>query len=208
MNFLSFITNKKIFFILSLFVKYFLIFFYKVKVGKNFYCENFPRLKIKGNSNNIIIGDNVLFLGIVDLRNRENGKIIIENNVMIENNCRFVASKDSTIKIGNGTKVCADAIWNGGADINVGKKCIFAMRSSINSNEHKTEKNIYVQDQGFRYGEVIIEDDCLMGVNVSINKGVKISKGSIIGANSVITKDTEKYSINAGAPSMFLSYRN
>jgi acetyltransferase-like isoleucine patch superfamily enzyme len=40
-----------------------------------------------------------------------------------------------------------------------------------------------------------------------VNKGVTIKKGSIIGANAVVTKDTDLYSINVGVPSKKISER-
>ena len=47
----------------------------------------------------------------------------------------------------------------------------------------------------------------MVGVNVSINKGIVIKQGSVIGSNSVVTKSTEEYSINAGVPAKQISQR-
>ena len=52
--------------------------------------------------------------------------------------------------------------------------------------------------------EVIIEDDVWIGANVTVLKGVKIGKASIIGAGSVVSKDIEPYTVNAGCPSKIL----
>jgi len=54
---------------------------------------------------------------------------------------------------------------------------------------------------------VIIEDDVWLGANVCVNKGVIIRKGSIVGANAVVTRDTETYSINAGVPAKKIGMR-
>ena len=62
--------------------------------------------------------------------------------------------------------------------------------------------------QGFDHKKVIIEDDCWTGINSVITQGVTIKKGSIIGANSVVNKSTEEYSINVGAPSIKIKNRN
>ena len=94
MSLLNFIFGKNVFKVFSFFVKIILKMKYKISVGSNFYCEDFPKIKIKGFSKNIMIGNNVKFLGIVDLRNRENGKIIIEDNVTLEENCRLVAARE------------------------------------------------------------------------------------------------------------------
>jgi len=46
----------------------------------------------------------------------------------------------------------------------------------------------------------IIGDDVWVGYGVTIIGGVNIGKGSIIAAGSVVTKDTEPYTIYAGVP--------
>jgi acetyltransferase-like isoleucine patch superfamily enzyme len=52
----------------------------------------------------------------------------------------------------------------------------------------------------FSKGPVIIEDDVLIGENVSILPGVRIGKASIIGAGAVVTKDIPPFSIAKGVP--------
>lgn len=49
-------------------------------------------------------------------------------------------------------------------------------------------------------GGVFIEDDVWIGENVVILPGVRIGKGAVIGANSVVTKDISAYSVAVGAP--------
>ncbi|KAJ5351888.1 maltose/galactoside acetyltransferase [Penicillium brevicompactum] len=47
---------------------------------------------------------------------------------------------------------------------------------------------------------VFIEDDCWIGGNVIILPGVRIGKGSTIGAGSIVTKDIPDYSVAVGSP--------
>lgn len=49
-------------------------------------------------------------------------------------------------------------------------------------------------------GPVIIEDNVWIGEKASIMPGVRIGKGAIIGANSVVTKDVPPYTIVGGIP--------
>ena len=177
-----------------------------VRVNSKAEFYKIPILKIKGKAKNIIIG-NVQILGEIDLRNRENGKIIIEDNCKIESNCRFVSAREGTIKIGKGTVITTGAIINGGGNVIIGENCIFGPRVTINANEHVFKKNKLVKEQGFIHKDVIIGDDCWFGVNVAVNKGVKILKGSIIGAFSLVTEDTEFNSINIGIPTKKIGYR-
>jgi chloramphenicol O-acetyltransferase type B len=55
--------------------------------------------------------------------------------------------------------------------------------------------------------KVIIEDDVWIGYGAIIMSGVKIRRGSIIAAGSVVTKDVEPYSIVGGNPAKLIKYR-
>jgi acetyltransferase-like isoleucine patch superfamily enzyme len=48
--------------------------------------------------------------------------------------------------------------------------------------------------------KIVIEDDVWIGLGSIILSGVRICKGSIIAAGSVVTKDVESYSIYGGNP--------
>ena len=56
--------------------------------------------------------------------------------------------------------------------------------------------------------EVIIEDYVWIGESVSVLAGVTIGKGSIIGANSVVTKNIPEYVIAAGNPAHLIKKFN
>jgi len=53
----------------------------------------------------------------------------------------------------------------------------------------------------------IVEDDVWVGYGAIIMSGVKLGKGSIVAAGSVITKDTESYFIYGGNPARKISSR-
>ena len=197
-NFLSLITNKKYWLLHSYIIKLILK-VYGIRVGRSFYCQGTPKLKIAGKGGNIVIGDNVKFLGDIDLRNRENGKIVIEDNVLLES-IRLVSAREGVIKIGKNSVIAEGTIINGGGDVLIGENVLISAYVTINANEHKMAKNDIIKNQGYIHKPVIIEDDCLIGAKVSINKNVTIKKGSIIGAGSVVTKDTKEYKIYAGVP--------
>lgn len=56
-------------------------------------------------------------------------------------------------------------------------------------------------------GDIIIENDVWIGANVTILSGVNIGNGAVIGANSLITKDTPPYCIASGSPAEFKRFR-
>ena len=51
---------------------------------------------------------------------------------------------------------------------------------------------------------IIIEDDVWVGAKCTIMQGITIGEGSIIGANSIVTKDIEPYKVYAGNPAVYI----
>jgi chloramphenicol O-acetyltransferase type B len=54
---------------------------------------------------------------------------------------------------------------------------------------------------------VYIEDDCWIGTNVTILKGVTIGRGSIVAAGSMVNRSCPPYSIIGGVPAKILKFR-
>lgn len=53
---------------------------------------------------------------------------------------------------------------------------------------------------------IIIEEYVWINYNVSILKGVRIGKGAIIGAGSVVLKDIEPFTVVAGNPAVVVKF--
>ncbi len=68
-----------------------------------------------------------------------------------------------------------------------------------------------IRDEDYNWkgldSKTIIEDDVWIGYGAIIMSGVTIKKGSIIAAGSVVTKDTEPYSIFGGNPAKKITNR-
>jgi acetyltransferase-like isoleucine patch superfamily enzyme len=122
------------------------------------------------------------------------------------------------IEIGDHTSIQDRCIFVG--DIEIGSYCLFSLNVLVTSGKHYFDRHphllIHDQDKMYqkeltienrRESRVIIEDDCWIGMNVIIMPGVKIGKGSIIGANSVVTKNVPPYRVVAGAPATILRKR-
>ena len=57
------------------------------------------------------------------------------------------------------------------------------------------------------YGDVIVDEDVWIGVNVTLLAGVHIGRGSIIGACSVVSKDIPPYTIAVGNPAKVIKLK-
>lgn len=61
--------------------------------------------------------------------------------------------------------------------------------------------------EAYSNGPIIIEDDVWIGMDSIIMSGVKIGKGAVIAAGSVVTKNIPPYAIVGGNPSKVIKYR-
>lgn len=96
--------------------------------------------------------------------------------------------------------------------ISIGNRVLIAHSVNIiDNNSHPIDAALRHQDfkESFTIGmqkhelngaPIIIEDDVWIGHNTTILKGVKIGKGAIIGACSVVTKDIAPWTVNVGNP--------
>lgn len=55
---------------------------------------------------------------------------------------------------------------------------------------------------------VLIEDYVWIGTRAIVLPGITLSKGSVVGAGAIVTKDVEVYSVVAGAPATKIGERN
>lgn len=53
----------------------------------------------------------------------------------------------------------------------------------------------------------VIEADCWIGARVTIMEGVRIGRGSVVGASSVVTRSIPPYSIAVGVPAKVIKQR-
>lgn len=105
------------------------------------------------------------------------------------------------LSIGNNDAMNNDVRINAGGNVRIGNNVIIGPRVIIHSANHKyDDPSIPIQKQGHIFERVLIEDDVWIGAGAIILPGVKIGKGSVIAAGSVVTKDVPPYTVVAGVP--------
>lgn len=81
----------------------------------------------------------------------------------------------------------------------IGDRVQIGTNVSIFSAGHDT--SILSRQKFVEFGHsVFIEDDCWIGGNVVILPGVRIGRGSTIGAGSIVTRDVPAFSVAVGSP--------
>ena len=64
-----------------------------------------------------------------------------------------------------------------------------------------------LKTQNIKKSFVRIEKDGFIGTNAIVHPGVTIGEGAVIGSNSLVLKDVEPWTINVGAPTKIIGYR-
>ena len=106
------------------------------------------------------------------------------------------------IHVGENTCIYYDVVISGGGNepVYIGSNCVFTGCTLL---AHDASTNRFL---GIKYGEpspsesIIIEDDCFIGYSSIILMGVKIGKGSIVGAGAVVMKEVPAGSVVIGNP--------
>ena len=92
--------------------------------------------------------------------------------------------------------------------IHIGENSLIGAYSYIISGNHNYERrNIPIREQGFTGAPIVIGDDVWIGTHVVILPGVKIGKGAIIAAHSLVNQDVPAYEVWGGIPARFLKHR-
>ncbi|MDY0051616.1 MAG: acyltransferase [Aliarcobacter sp.] len=169
----------------------------KNKISFNTYIKNLKNIEL---NRNIKVHSNVTL-------DATRGKIKLGTNVILNRFC-FINANKGNVFIGNGTEINNFTLINGIGGVFIGTNVLIGPNVQIISYTHNfKDKNMTIKEQGIEKKSIIIEDDVWIGASAIILAGITIARGSVIGANCVITKDTEPFSINVGIPSKKIAIR-
>jgi acetyltransferase-like isoleucine patch superfamily enzyme len=112
------------------------------------------------------------------------------------------------LRIGDKVVFGSDDCVNCYLDVEIGNDCILADDVYIGDFDHRfDDPAVPMRKQGIVTAPVRVGDDCWIGAKTSIMRGVFVGRGSVIGANSVVTHDVPAYSVAGGNPARVLRSR-
>jgi acetyltransferase-like isoleucine patch superfamily enzyme len=85
----------------------------------------------------------------------------------------------------------------GAGGVHIGARTLISASCNIASITHSEQ--IATRGRGIEL-PVVIEEDCWLGAGAIVLPGVRIGRGSIIGAGAVVTKDIPPLSLAVGVP--------
>lgn len=110
------------------------------------------------------------------------------------------------IVIGNGCTINFRFQCNAAQLVRIGRNVLIASNVLITDSDHVVEPGGVPVSKNLKFvtQPVYVEDNCWLGQNAVILKGVIIGHDSIVGANTVVTKDVPPYSVVAGNPARMI----
>ncbi|WP_131821048.1 acyltransferase [Ensifer sp. LCM 4579] len=135
---------------------------------------------LKGNNNTLQIGDNVLGTGVFTLSG--SGKLLIGDNSTIGR--------------------CVMTAYHG--TISIGKDCMFAQGLEIRTTDSHPVFDLRTRRRINSDRDVVIEDYVWCGARVTVLKGARIAKSSIVALGSIVTKQFEPFTLLGGYPAKVL----
>lgn len=109
--------------------------------------------------------------------------------------------------IRSGTYVNRYTIFDAHQHLEVGRDCMIGPHCYITDADHGKQPGVSVKEQKMEHAPVIIEDEVWLGANVIVLPGVRIGKGTVVGAGSVVTRDLPSNAIAIGAPAKVVRMR-
>lgn len=108
------------------------------------------------------------------------------------------------IRIGDHCVVNKKVLLDGrGGKLVIGNNVDLAQETNIWTLQHDVHSDFH----GDKGGDVTIEDYVWIASRVTILPGVRIGRGAVVAANSVVTKDIPPMTINAGIPARVIAER-
>lgn len=140
----------------------------------------------------------------------------------IRNQGVFKLSPRFSTGVNNRIDIFPNALLNIGSDVQINDFCHIACADEVVIGNHTLiASKVFISDHDHDFNclegapsswpllcsKVLVGNNCWIGENVSILKGVKLGDNCIVGANSVLTRSFPSNSIVAGVPAKLIRTR-
>ena len=159
-----------------------------LNLGKNVFIGDRVVIYQDAGGGPVELGDRVMLFDEIIVDVVSGGSLIIGADTAIQPRCHFT-SAIAPIRIGKGVQIAP--------------QCAFY------SYDHGIAPGELIRNQPLRSkGPIAIEDDVWIGFGVIVLSGVRIGKGAVIGAGSVVTRDVPEGAVATGSPARVVKMRS
>jgi acetyltransferase-like isoleucine patch superfamily enzyme len=138
------------------------------------------------------------------------GPVEIGDRVKLFEDTHILVGSEGSVQIGAGTSIhrgCQIEAYK--APIRIGRQVEIAPRCAFQSFDHGIAPDQPIAKQPLTTkGAITIEDEVWLGHGSIVLSGVRIGKGAVIGAGSVVTRDVPAGAIAVGVPARVVRMRS
>lgn len=152
----------------------------------------------------VFIDDRVLIY-----QDKDGGTVRLDKQVLIYRDTIIQTGAGGSLSIGACSSVqprCQLSAYKG--SIQIGRDVQIAPNCAFYPYDHGILPEVLIRNQPLQTrGGIFIDDDAWLGVSVIVLDGVRIGKGAVIGAGSVVTRDIPDNAIAVGVPASVVKMR-
>jgi acetyltransferase-like isoleucine patch superfamily enzyme len=154
----------------------------------------------------VFIGDHVLIYQAP----QETGSVDLGDRVRLHRDIVIETGLGGSLTVGAETNIqphCQFSAYI--SPIRIGSGVLIAPYCAFYPYDHGIAPGIPIRKQPFQTkGGIIVDDEAWLGVGVIVLDGVRIGKGAVVGAGSVVTHDVPDGAIAAGVPARVVKMRS
>jgi acetyltransferase-like isoleucine patch superfamily enzyme len=149
-----------------------------------------------------------LFFGRgLELRIAPGGRVEFGRFVWIGDDSK-VRCHEGVVEIGDKTVLGQECTISAYRRVRIGEQCVIADRAMFIDFDHGVvEVERSIRQQGIYMREVEVGSNVWIGYGACILRGVRVGDNSIVGTNSVVTKDVPANAVVAGIPARIIRMR-
>jgi acetyltransferase-like isoleucine patch superfamily enzyme len=170
-----------------------------------------PHATLSGAPGQIEIGSNCFIDDEVLLfAHPDGGRIVIGPRSSLLRGCHLEVGAGGSVVIGSDTHIQAGCHIKGFlGSTRIGDRVQVAPNCAFSPYQHGVDDlTTPIKDQPITTkGDIIVEDDAWLGLNVVVMDGVTIGQGAVIGAGAVVTRPIPPLSIAIGTPARVVRQR-
>ena len=161
------------------------------------------KLRVHRSSRIVLAPRSLLAVGLANdapsgaaLRIYPRSQMHVSGRVQIMRACNVIVGYDATLRVGAGTFFNDGSFLTCYSTTTIGSGCAIASGARIlDSDLHQLLRN----GRGSPHSPVQIGQDCWIGTNAIILKGVRLGSGAVVAAGAVVTSDVPARSLVAGS---------
>lgn len=153
--------------------------------------------------------DGLLFLGSgLELQIARQGRVEFGRFVWIGEGTK-IRCHEGSVEIGAKSVLGQECTISAYGRVRIGEQCVIADRAMFIDFDHGVvEVERPIRQQGIYTREVVVGSNVWIGYGACILRGVHLGDNSIVGTNSVVTKDVPANAVVAGIPARIIRMRD